>query len=50
MWNNGKISFLKDCVYLYLDRVKRKRERKGQRSINVWLPLVRPLLRTWPTT
>ena len=25
------------------------REKERERNINVWLPLVRPLLGTWPT-
>ena len=28
----------------------RQREKERERNINVWLPLVRPLLGTWPTT
>ena len=38
-------SFLKDFVYLFLER-GRKGER--ERSINVWLPVVCPLLGAWP--
>ena len=42
-------SFLKDFIYLFLDRGEGKeKEREG--SINVWLPLERLLLRTWPAT
>ena len=38
---------LKYLIYLFLER-GRKKERG--RNINVWLPLERPLLGTWPTT
>ena len=26
------------------------REKESEKSFNVWLPLMRPLLGTWPTT
>ena len=39
----------KDFVYLLLERGKEE-ERERERNINVWLPLVNPLLRTWPET
>ena len=35
--------------YLFIDRGEGS-EKEMERNINVWLPLVRPLLRTWPTT
>ena len=38
----------KDFIYLFLERGERKE--KEERNINVWLPLVHPLLGTWPTT
>ena len=31
-------------IYLFLDR---GREKERERNINVWLPLVRPMLGTW---
>ena len=34
---------------LFLDRGE-GREKKRERNINVWLPLVHPPLGTWPTT
>ena len=39
--------FLKDFIYLFLERGE-GREKEG--NINVWLPLSRPLLGTWPAT
>ena len=36
-------------MYLFLERGE-KRENKRERNINVWLPLVCPLLGTWPVT
>ena len=38
------LSFLKEFIYLVLERGERKRER----NISVWLPLKCPLLGTWP--
>ena len=35
--------------YLFIDRGEWK-EKERERNINVWLPLARPLLGTWPTT
>ena len=35
--------------YLFLDRGE-EREKERERNINVWLPLIRPLLGTWPAT
>ena len=40
--------FFKDFIYLFLDAGKGRRHR--ERNINVWLPVERPLLGTWPTT
>ena len=40
------IYFFKDFVYLFLEREEGERERK----INVWMPLERPLMGTWPAT
>ena len=39
--------FLKDFIHLFLEWGK---EGDGERNINVWLPLLHPLLGTWPTT
>ena len=39
----------KDFIYLFLDRGE-GRKREGERNINVWLPLTRPLLGTWPAS
>ena len=35
--------------YLFFER-REGREKERERNIIVWLPLVRPLLGTWPTT
>ena len=40
--------FKKDFIYLFLDRGE-GREKERERN-NVWLPLMRPLLGTWPST
>ena len=42
-------NFLKDFIYLFLERGER-REKEGERNINVWLPLTCPLLGIWLTT
>ena len=41
--------FLKILFYLFLDRGEGS-EKERERSINVWLPLMCPLLGTWPAT
>ena len=41
--------FLKDFIYLFLEKGKR-REKERERNIDVWLPLARPQLGTWPAT
>ena len=41
--------FLKDFIYLLLEKGE-GREKERERNINVWLPLMCPLLGTWPTT
>ena len=38
----GSFYFLKDFIYLFLEREGR------ERNIYVWLPLMCPLLGTWP--
>ena len=43
------IIVFKDFIYLFLERGE-GREEERERNINVWLPLVRPLLGTWPAT
>ena len=37
-------------LFIYLLESEEGREKERERNINVWLPLMRPLLRTWPTT
>ena len=41
--------FLKKTFYLFTFREK-GREKERERNINVWLPLMHPLLGTWPAT
>ena len=41
--------FLKDFIYLFLERGERK-EKEKERNINVWLPLAYPPPGTWPET
>ena len=41
--------FFKDFIYLFLERGEGW-ETERKRNINVWLPLMCPLLGTWPTT
>ena len=36
--------------YLFIFREGERKEKERERNINVWLPLMCPLLRTWPTT
>ena len=45
----GEDFFLKILFILFLDRGEGK-EKEKERNINVWLPLTRPLLGTWPST
>ena len=44
----GSISFCFQRFYLFIFR-EGKGGRKREKNINVWLPLERPLLGTWPT-
>ena len=41
--------FLKDFIYLFLERGEGK-EKERERHINVWLPVILPVLGTWPAT
>ena len=46
-----QISFLPSFIfYLFTDFIYLFLEKERERTINVWLPLPRPLLGTWPTT
>ena len=49
MGNFFKLIFLKDFIYLFLERVE-GREKERVRNINVRLPLMCPHLGTWPAT
>ena len=42
------ILFLKDFIYLFLEREEGKKKER-ERNINVWLLLTCPLLGTWHT-
>ena len=41
--------FFKDFIYLFLERGEGSKK-ETERNINVWLPLMHPLLGTWPAT
>ena len=41
--------FKQDFIYSFPERGE-GREKERERNINVWLPLICPLLGTWPTT
>ena len=43
------ILFFYEVIYLFLERGEGK-EKKREKNTDVWLPLVRPQLGTWPTT
>ena len=47
--SSGSQCFFVLRFYLFLDRGK-GREEKRERNINAWLPLLHPLLGTWPAT
>ena len=47
--NHFSLLFFKDFIYLFLERGE-GREKERERNISAWLPLVQPLLGTWPTT
>ena len=40
---SNNVTFLKDFIYLFLERGEGR-----ERNINVWLPLIWPPLGTWP--
>ena len=46
---NRKFSLKKFFIHFFLDRGE-EREKERERNINVWLPLMCPLLGTWPAT
>ena len=48
-WDFFFFFFLKDFIYLIIKRGA-GREKEREKNINVWLPLTRPLLGTWPAT
>ena len=43
------ILFKKDFIYFFLER-KEGKEKERERNINLWLPLMCPLLGTWTAT
>ena len=49
MLNGTVFYFFKICIYLLFLERGREGEIEGK-NINVWLPLERPLLGTWPAT
>ena len=49
MLNGTVFYFFKICIYLLFLERGREGEKEGK-NINVWLPLERPLLGTWPAT
>ena len=42
--------FLKKILFIYFLESEEGKEKERERNINVWLPLERPLLGTWPAT
>ena len=48
IYSKCSIIFLKDFIYLFLDRGEGREKERKRRNMNVWLPLVYPLLETWP--
>ena len=45
------MEYFKKRFYLFILLERGEgREKERERNIHVWLPLVRPLLGTWPTT
>ena len=47
---NTLFYFFKDFIYLLFLERGEGREKKRERNINMWLPLMCPQLGTWPTT
>ena len=50
LWFEGSFFFFLLTFYSFIFRARGREEEKRERNINVWLPLTRPLLGTWPTT
>ena len=48
-WVYQMFFLFKEFIYLFWDSGE-GREKERERNISVWLPLVHPLLGTWPTT
>ena len=48
-WSVRHLFFKKDFIYFFLE-IEEGREKERERNISVWLPLMRPLLGTWPAT
>ena len=44
-----KYRFFKDFIYSFLEKGEGK-EKERERNVNVWLPVMHPLLGTWPAT
>ena len=50
-WATPARAFLKNVSFLkYLSLERERKEKERKRNINVWLPLMHPLLGTWPAT
>ena len=45
-----EFDFFKDYLFIYLFVERGREGEERERHINVWLPLMRPLLGTWPET
>ena len=45
-----KIFYFFKKILLFIFREREGREKERERNINVWLPLIYPLLGTWPAT
>ena len=48
--NQRVLFFLFLGFYLFIFRKRRREGERQERNINVWLPLTRSLLGTWPAT
>ena len=42
--------FFLDYLFIFREKGREGKEKERERNINVWLPLARPLLGTWPAT